>query len=297
MNNLLFVGGSGLLGSNWLKIISRNIRVFATINNNQINLNKKNITYLKLDLLDEKKITKFIYQNYISTIINVAALTDVEKCEKNKKKAYIINVKIPKILNKAAKKCGIKFVHLSTDHIFNGKKKGYYSENNKADPLNYYAKSKFLAENFLKGYKKALIVRTNFFGGYTKIKKSYSEFILDKIRKKNSIKLWNDIYFTPVNIFFLIKTIERLIEKNIFGIINISSSESISKYCFGLKLCQHLKLEKKYILQKKQNKNKILRPKNMSLSNNKICKIFPDLKKKLSLDYQIKNIYNYSDNR
>ena len=36
----------------------------------------------------------------------------------------------------------------------------------------------------------------------------------------------------------------------------------------------------------------------MSLSNNKICKIFPDLKKKkLSLDYQIKNIYNYSDNR
>ena len=224
-------------------------------------------------------------------------LTDVEKCEKSKEKAYNINVKIPKILKNVAKKHSIKFVHLSTDHIFNGKKKGYYSENNKADPLNYYSKTKFLADNFTKDYKKALIVRTNFFGGYTKNKKSFSELILDKIRKKNSIKLWDDIYFTPVNIFFLIKTIERLIDKNVFGIINISSSDSVSKYCFGIKLCKYLKLDKKYILKKKQNKNTILRPKNMSLSNNKICKIFPDLKKKLSLDYQIKNIYNYSDNR
>ena len=75
---------------------------------------------------------------------------------------------------------------MSTDHIFNGKKKGYYSENNKADPLNYYSKTKFLADNFTKDYKKALIVRTNFFGGYTKNKKSFSELILDKIRKKIS---------------------------------------------------------------------------------------------------------------
>ena len=249
MNNLLFVGGSGLLGNNWLKSISKNKKIFATINKNKINLNKKNITYLKLDLLDEKKLTKFIYQNSISLIINVAALTDVEKCEKSKEKAYNINVKIPKILKNVAKKHSIKFVHLSTDHIFNGKKKGYYSENNKADPLNYYSKTKFLADNFTKDYKKALIFRTNFFGGYTKNKKSFSELILDKIRKKNSIKLWDDIYFTPVNIFFLIKTIERLIDKNVFGIINISSSDSISKYYFGIKLCQHLKLDKKYILK------------------------------------------------
>ena len=105
-------------------------------------------------------------------------------------------------MKNVAKKHSIKFVHLSTDHIFNGKKKGYYSENYKPDPLNYYSKTKFLAENFTKDYKKALIIRTNFFGGYTKNKKSFSELILDKIRKKISIKLWDDIYFTPVNIFF-----------------------------------------------------------------------------------------------
>ena len=52
-------------------------------------MNKQNISYLKLDLLDEKKLTKFVYQNGICTIINVAALTDVEKCEKNKKRLIL----------------------------------------------------------------------------------------------------------------------------------------------------------------------------------------------------------------
>lgn len=295
MNNLLFVGGSGLLGNNWLKSTNENKKIFATINKNKINLKKKNITYLRLDLFNEKEVSNFIHQNNIDIIINVAALTSVEKCENNKKKAYEINVKLPKILIKVAKKSRIKIVHISTDHIFNGKKKGYYSENYKPDPLNYYSKTKYLADNIIKNYKKALIIRTNFFGGNTQNKKSYSELILDKIRKKNSIKLWDDIYFTPVNIFFLIKTIEKLIDKNVFGIINISSSNSISKYTFGIKLCEHLKLNKKYILKKKQNKDTILRPKNMCLSNSKLCQILPDLKNKLSLNYQIKNIYNSSD--
>tara|TARA_Y100000389_G_scaffold204559_1_gene257983 strand:+ start:4719 stop:5597 length:879 start_codon:yes stop_codon:yes gene_type:complete len=292
MRNLLFVGGSGLLGNNWLKSLSKNKKIFATINKNRINLKKKNITYFKLDLLNEKKISKFIDQNGIDVVINVAALTNIEKCEKNKKKAYEINVKIPKILKKVAKKHSIRFVQLSTDHIYNGKKSGCYSENYKASPLNYYSKTKFFAENFTKDYKKTLIIRTNFFGGYTRNKESFSELILNKIRKKNSIKLWDDVYFTPVNIFFLIKTIERLINRNVFGIINISSSNSISKYDFGIKLCKYFKLNEKYILKNKQNKKTILRPKNMCLSNKKLCKIFPDLKNKLSLDYQIKNIYN-----
>lgn len=88
-----------------------------------------------------------------------------------------------------------------------------------------------------------------------------------------------------------------LIDKNVYGIINISSSNSISKYSFGIKLCQYLKLDKKYILKKKQTTKTIIRPKNMSLSNKKLFKIFPDLKNKLSLNYQIKNIYNYSDTK
>ena len=56
VNNLLFVGGSGLLGNNWININLK--KIYATINKNKINLNKQNISYLKLDLLDEKKTHK-----------------------------------------------------------------------------------------------------------------------------------------------------------------------------------------------------------------------------------------------
>ena len=51
MNNLLFVGGSGLLGNNWLKSTNENKKIFATINKNKINLKKKKYYIFKTRLI------------------------------------------------------------------------------------------------------------------------------------------------------------------------------------------------------------------------------------------------------
>tara|TARA_Y100000590_G_C15575732_1_gene960379 strand:- start:104 stop:988 length:885 start_codon:yes stop_codon:yes gene_type:complete len=291
MYNLLFVGGSGLLGNIWIKKLDTSIRIFATINKKKIKTKKKNLVLVKLDLFNEKKLCQFIKQNNIDTIINVAGFTNIEQCEKDKKKAFKINVNIVKNLKVVAKKFNIKIIHISTDHIFNGKKIGYYSEKSKTSPINYYSKTKLMAENKIKQYKKSLIIRTNFFGGKSDTKNSFSEYILNNIINKKYTCLWSNIYFTPVNINFLIDVVNKLIIKNKFGIINISSNDKISKFNFGLKLCKHLKLNEKYLLKKNEDNNSVERPKNMSLSNKKLIKIFPDLKKKLFLNYQINNIY------
>ena len=292
MKIILFVGGSGLLGETWIKSFNDKFKIYAIKNKNNINVRKKNLIKIKLKNFNYKNLDEIVKKKKIDSIINVAGLTNIEECEKNKKKAFKSNVAITQLLHAIAKNNDLKFLHMSTDHIFSGKSKRFYSENSKPNPLNNYAKTKLKAENLIKNYKKALIVRANFFGGSTKYRKSFSGYILSNIKKNKYVYLWSDVFFTPININFLIRTIHRLIEKNIYGIINISSSQSISKYNFGIKLCQHFKLDKKYILKKKQTIKTILRPKNMSLSNHKICKIFPDLKKKLLLDYQIKNIYN-----
>ena len=59
MNNLLFVGGSGLLGNNWLKNTNENKKIFATINKNKINLKKKKYHLFKIRLIRRKKNLKF----------------------------------------------------------------------------------------------------------------------------------------------------------------------------------------------------------------------------------------------
>lgn len=291
MQNLLFVGGSGLLGNIWLKKMNKSIKIFATINKKKIKTKRKNLKLLKLDLFNKKKLCQFIEDNNIDTIINVAGLTNIEQCEKNKKKALKTNVNIVENLKITAQKFNVKIIHISTDHIFSGKKIGYYSEKSKPFPVNYYSKTKLMAENKIKQYKKSLIIRTNFFGGKSDTKNSFSEYILNNTINKKNTYLWDDVYFTPVNINFLIEVINKLIIKNVFGIINIASNDKISKFNFGLKLCKCFKLSNKYLLKKKENYNSVKRPKNMSLSNKKLIKIFPSLKKKLFLNYQINDIY------
>lgn len=297
MKIILFVGGSGLLGQTWIKSFNNKFKIYAIKNRNNISVRKKNLIKIKLKNFNYKNLNEIVRKKKIDSIINVAGLTSIEECENNKKKAFKSNVAITKLLHAIAIKNDLKFLHMSTDHIFGGKSKGFYSENSKPNPVNNYAKTKLKAENLIKNYKKALIIRANFFGGSTKYRKSFSGYILSNIKKNKCVSLWSDVFFTPVNINFLIRTIHMLIDKNVYGIINISSSNSISKYSFGIKLCQYLKLDKKYILKKKQTTKTIIRPKNMSLSNKKLFKIFPELKNKLSLKYQIKNIYNYSDTK
>ena len=85
-----------------------------------------------------------------------------------------------------------------------------------------------------------------------------------------------------------------LINKNIYGIYNISSNNKISKYDFGLKLAKIFNLKNTNIIKHNFNNCKFInRPKNMSLENKKILKKIKFLKKKLDIDNQIMEFKKY----
>ena len=89
-------------------------------------------------------------------------MSNIERCEENYELAKKLNITIPNILNNFAKKNKIKLIHISTDHLFNGKRNLYF-ENNKTNPLNVYAKSKLKSEQDILKNRDALVIRTNFF--------------------------------------------------------------------------------------------------------------------------------------
>ena len=234
MRNLLIVGSSGFLGSYFVKKFRNKYNLFAVINKSKLIQSK--VTKLKLNILNHKQIYSFVKDNNIDLIINFAGLTSVEKCQVNRDKAYTSHVIIPNKLKSIAKFLNIGFVHISTDHLFDGKYKGKYSEKSKTKPLNIYAKTKLLGENKIKNYKKSLIIRTNFFGKSLTKKKTFADKILANLKKEKKIYLWNDVYFTPIYIENLVDIIEYLIRNKAKGIYNVSSNEKISKYDFGIKL-------------------------------------------------------------
>jgi len=80
--------------------------------------------------------------------VHAAALTDVDLCEKDKNLAFNVNVLGTKNVVEACKKVNAHLVYISTDYVFSGEK-GYYSEQDETNPLNYYGFTKLEGEKIV----------------------------------------------------------------------------------------------------------------------------------------------------
>ena len=235
-------------------------------------INLKNAYSLKVNLSNKTDLINLKKINF-DLIINCIGLSDVENCEKNSKLTKKLNITIPNIINNFAKKNKIKLIHISTDHLYNGKKNLYF-ENNKTSPLNAYAKSKLKSEqSILKNNNNTLIIRTNFFCNGKFKNQSFSDKIINNLNKRKKVYLFKDVFFTPVYTQDLLNIILKGFSKNLSGIFNISTPKSISKYQFGLKIAEIFNLDKSLVIPINiSEKNLITRPKVMSLSSKRIEK-------------------------
>ena len=282
---ILVIGASGLFGLNFINKNSSKFEIICNINKKKIvNKNFKNI---KLNFGNKKIFFNQIKKIKPDIILNAAGFTDVKKCEEKKEMAKTANLLILNPLIKISNKLNIKLIQISTDHIFDGNKKGLYKENDKKAPINYYAKTKSEAEDkivrFCKNY---LIIRTNFFGWGPSYRNSFTDYVIKNLSLKNNVYLNDDIFFSPMYLGNLIECLNTLIIKNKNGIYNISSNKKISKYSFGKKLARIFDLDDSLII--KNEKIEILKPKNMALNNSKVLKIVP--KQLLNLSSNLTNL-------
>ena len=86
---------------------------------------------IKLDITDQQSVNNFLEKNNPDVIINLAAFTDVDKCELEEKKAYEINFNGVKNL---CKNFSGHFIQISTDYVFDGMN-GPYNEDDKTNPM------------------------------------------------------------------------------------------------------------------------------------------------------------------
>ena len=287
---VLIIGASGLLGTHWIIKEKNNFFFYVNIHKKLIKNFKVNKIYLNLK--NKKTISNFLKDKNIDFVINTSGITNVEKCEKLKKKSYFVNYTIPRNLVYGCKINDIPLIHISTDHLFSRKKKIKFLETFKPRPINYYAKTKFYAENYIKlNLEKYIIIRTNFFSLLnTRLTFLHRIFLLEK---KNTLELslWNNVFYTPVRASTVIDIAHFLLKKKKYGIFNVSSNKILSKFSFYSLIKKFFKLNHLIFLKEKKNFKKdpyiVDRPYNMSLNNKKITNIFPSLKLKLNIKNQI----------
>jgi dTDP-4-dehydrorhamnose reductase len=270
---ILITGGSGLFALNCAILLRNEYEIFLGFHNREVCL--AGVNFKKISLENELEFENEI--NYIlpNIIIHAGGMTNVNECEEQSSLAMRINGKIPEIVARVSHKLNITLVFISTDHLFDGNTP-LVSENQFKTPLNIYGVSKSLGEDFvIKSNPNALIIRTNFFGWGTEYRTSFSDFVINGLREEKTLTLFEDVYFTPILIETLVKTTMELVKNKINGIINIVGKERVTKYEFGILLAKVFGLNTKFIIPGSiiNNKKLVNRPKDMSLSNQKLINL------------------------
>ena len=135
MDNILITGADGQLGSELRSLLDGNkdYQCFYT-------------DVPQLDITDQDAVDRFITENSITRIINCAAYNNVDGAETDAGSAIRINVTGPMCLAAAAARHGIYLIHISTDFVFDGKKRTPYHESDRPSPLSEYGRTKLAGE-------------------------------------------------------------------------------------------------------------------------------------------------------
>lgn len=236
----------------------------------------KSENLFSIDLTDKESAKSFFSDYQVDYVIHTAGLASVDQSESDPLSADRLNVQMTSNIIRHLDPSKTRLIHISTDHLFCGDKK-LYKEDCQVNPLNTYAKTKLEAEKIVSLSENYIIARTNFYGGETDKKKSFSSWIYQELKKGNSLKLFEDVYFTPLSVFSLAENLEKLMNTHLQGTYNIVGDERISKLAFAQKLAEIFELNKELIKPSKVSEAQLRapRPRDMSLSLEKIKKDLP----------------------
>jgi len=269
---LLITGGSGLLGSNIARMSAKSFEVFASYNSHPNQISE--CRFLPLDIRDKQQVISVFEEIKPDLVIHTAAMIDVDYCEDHAKEARTTNVEGTENVTLASKVVGAKMIYISTDSVFDGKK-GMYVEEDVPHPVNIYARTKLEGEERAQ-YRlpDSLIVRTAFYGWSPSdsIRTSLAEWVVSGLREGRTLKMFTDVFFSPIFVGNLVEAMIEIYHSNLSGICHVAGSERCSKYSFGLEIAQAFGLDKSLIQPCSMDEVSLRapRPRDISLNISKI---------------------------
>ncbi len=202
----------------------------------------------RLDIGDRDATLRLVLEIRPKTIVNTAALHNVDYCETHREEADRINVGGARNLADAARENGSRLIHLSTDYVFDGKR-GHYNELDPPHPLHYYAKTTFDSENIVSKLPNYAIARPSVIYGWNTLEATgipsssgktinFAMFVLDKLKKKETVKAVRDQYSSPTFADNLAEALLLLAKRSENGVFHTAGRSCMSRYEFATKLAE-----------------------------------------------------------
>lgn len=217
--------------------------------------------YLSADLSALGEIEEVLKKCDGASVVNFAARTDVDGCEKERpltresllpeperRNAWRINAELPGHLARMCAERGVYLIHISTDFVFNGES-GPYAETALPDPygakVSWYGYTKGQGERAVLSLapKDSAILRISYpYRAKFAFKTDFARSMLDRARERTLYPLYIDQMFTPTWIPDVTRVVEALLRTRATGVFHVASPHPTTPVAFGLALLSQARL-------------------------------------------------------
>jgi dTDP-4-dehydrorhamnose reductase len=182
-----------------------------------------------LDITHEAAVREAFERARPEAAINCAAWTDVDGCELDPQRAFLVNSKGVEILATTARLSSACFVTVSTDYVFDGRKEGFYTQRDDPHPLSAYAASKLEGERRAQAASaRTVVVRSGWIFG--RGGKNFLATAVGRARRGERMKAISDSYGTPTYAPDLAARLRELAELDLPGIFHVVNSGEGASY-------------------------------------------------------------------
>jgi len=268
-SRILITGCNGLLGQKLVQVFAKSNEILGIDRDERPLLNGLDFEYRMCDITQGRKVKALVREFKPDVIIHTAAYTDVDRSEVEKELCWKVNALGTENLAHAAFLQRAKLIYISTDYVFDGKK-GYYTEDDRPDPINYYGKSKLAGENAIRSIGvDYFIARTAvLYGRPQGGRLNFVTWLIEKLRQGEQVNIVDDQIGNPTLADDLAEALKRVVEMKASGLYHLAGREAIDRLSFSRKIAQLFGLEKRLIRPiKTADLNQLApRPLNASLS-------------------------------
>ncbi|MCU0285453.1 MAG: dTDP-4-dehydrorhamnose reductase [Acidobacteria bacterium] len=224
------IGADGQLGTDICKAIAKT------------NHELLRLTIADIDVADHASVSRVLEELTPGLVINTAAFHHVEKCEEETIKAFEVNALGPRNLARVCNHIDAALMHISTDYVFDGKKRAPYIETDNPMPLNVYANTKLAGEYFIEATaRKYYILRVcGIYGKSPCLGKggmNFVELMLKLSRERDEVRVVDDEILTPTSTVEIAAQIVKMIGANAqYGLYHATAEGSCSWFEFAAEI-------------------------------------------------------------
>ena len=250
--NILIIGANGFTGRRILNdLVAREIyNITACSLRNDIK-SGDGYQFIRADIRNASEVRALFKEVCPDVVINTSALSVPDFCETHHNEARATNITAVEHLARACEQYGSRFIHLSTDFVFDGRTDRLYTEEDEPNPVNYYGITKLEGEERVAEYcGNYAIVRVVVVYGKALPGQhgNIVQLVANKLRSGETIRVVSDQWRTPTFVGDISYAVEQLMHHPRNGIYHICGSDCVSIADIAYRVAEVLKLDRSLIL-------------------------------------------------